>query len=108
MCLSDGSLEGMGSPSVWVDGVVALVLGAATAALVFWLGWRVLFAGDDFGCPGPRTARAARRAAWNSGCVMAVAGSWLLGLRLWIAAAVHLLLAGSATVLFTGIAVEHR
>ncbi|MFE2337279.1 hypothetical protein [Streptomyces coelicoflavus] len=93
MCLSDGSLEGMGSPSVWVDGVVALVLGAATAALVFWLGWRVLFAGDDFGSPGSRTARAARRAAWNSG---------------WIAAAVHLLLAGSATVLFTGIAVEHR
>ncbi|MEV0011049.1 hypothetical protein AB0M10_28835 [Streptomyces sp. NPDC051840] len=98
----------MRSPSVWVDGAVALGLGAATAALVFWLGWGVLFAGDDFGSPGPRMARAARRAAWISGGVMVVAGSGLLELRLWVAAAVHLLLAGSATVLFTGIAVEHR
>ncbi|MGW2955237.1 hypothetical protein [Streptomyces eurythermus] len=83
---------------------MALVLGAATAGLVFWLGWRVLFAGDDFGSPGPPMARA----AWISGCAMAVGGSGLLGLHLWIAAAIHLLLAGSATALFTAIAVEHR
>ncbi|MFG2569221.1 hypothetical protein ACGFR6_27810 [Streptomyces sp. NPDC048567] len=42
----------------------------------------MLFAGDDFGSPGPRTARAARRAAWISGGVVAVAGSGLLELRL--------------------------
>ncbi|MFE3515163.1 hypothetical protein [Streptomyces sp. NPDC059166] len=29
-----------------------LFLGAATAALAFWLGWGVLFADDDFGSPG--------------------------------------------------------
>lgn len=63
--------------------------------------------GDDFGSPGLRTARAARRGAWISGCTAVVAGGGLMWLRLWIAGSLHLILLGGAAALFTVVAVEH-
>jgi hypothetical protein len=75
--------------------------------LVVWLGWHVMFSGDDFGSPGIRTAQAGRRGVRISGCLAVVAGGGLMALRLWIAGSLHLLILGTAAVLFAAVAVEH-
>ncbi|MFE0629883.1 hypothetical protein ACFW3D_23320 [Streptomyces sp. NPDC058864] len=93
--------------SVWSDLGLAVVLLPVSAMLVVWLGMHVLFSGDDFGSPGIRTAHAARSGAWISGCAAVVAGGGLMGLRLWIAGSVQLLVLGAAAVLFSAVAVQH-
>lgn len=94
-------------PSVWLDLGLAIALLPVSAMLVVWLWMHVMFAGDDFGSPGMRTARAGRRGAWLSGCAAVVVGGGLMGLRLWIAGSVHLLVLGGAAVLFAAVAAQH-
>lgn len=101
--------EDMRQPAWWVDLLVAIVLIPASVLLILWHGAHVLFSGEDFGNVGRRTAIAARRAAWISGCAAVVVSGGLMALRLWVAGSVHLLLLGAATVLFAGAATQrHR
>ncbi|MBB4795796.1 hypothetical protein [Streptomyces nodosus] len=93
--------------SVWVDLGIAVALLPVSAMLVVWLGVHVLFSGDDFGSSGIQTAQAARRGAWISGCAAVLAGGGLMGLRLWIAGALHLVVLGAAAVLFAAAAAQH-
>ncbi|MFJ9197132.1 hypothetical protein [Streptomyces flaveolus] len=97
----------MQRPSVWLDLGLAIALLPVSTMLIVWLGMHVMFSGDDFGSPGIRTARAGRRGAWISGCAAVVAGGGLMGLRLWTAGSVHLLVLGAAAVLFAAVAVQH-
>ncbi|MGW5093853.1 hypothetical protein ACWEQ1_12455 [Streptomyces nodosus] len=97
----------MRRPSVWVDLGITVVLLPVSAMLVVWLGVHVLFSGDDFGSSGIQTARAARRGAWISGCAAVLAGGGLLGLRLWIAGTLHLVVLGAAAVLFAAAAAQN-
>ncbi|MEV5957675.1 hypothetical protein AB0M11_28565 [Streptomyces sp. NPDC051987] len=93
--------------SVWLDLGLAVALLPVSAMLIVWLGMHVMFSGDDFGSPGIRTAHAARRGAWINGCVAVVVGGGLMGLRLWIAGSLHLLILGAAAVLFAAVAMQH-
>ncbi|WP_328773338.1 hypothetical protein [Streptomyces sp. NBC_00286] len=97
----------MQHPSVWLDLGLAIALLPVSAMLIVWLGMHVMFSGDDFGSPGIRTAHAGRRGAWISGCAAVVAGGGLMGLRLWIAGSVHLLVLGAAAVLVAVVAAQN-
>jgi hypothetical protein len=100
-------LADMQRPLVWVDLGLAIVLLPVSATLVVWLGAHVMFSDDAFGSSGPRTARAGRRGAWICGCAAVMAGGGFMGLRLWIAGSVHLLVLGAAAVLFAGVAAQN-
>ncbi|MEU6106435.1 hypothetical protein [Streptomyces flaveolus] len=100
-------LADMQRPSVWWDLGLAIALLPVSAMLIVWLGMHMLFSGDPFGSSGIRTAQAGRRGAWICGCAAVVAGGGLMGLRLWIAGSVHLLVLGAATVLFAGVATQN-
>ncbi|WP_189932075.1 hypothetical protein [Streptomyces aurantiogriseus] len=100
-------LADMQRPSVWMDLGLAIALLPVSAMLIFWLGMHVMFSGDALGSSGIRTAQAGRRGAWICGCSAVVAGGGLMGLRLWIAGSVHLLVLGAATVLFAGVAAQN-
>ncbi|MEN1883863.1 hypothetical protein [Streptomyces mirabilis] len=100
-------LADMQRPSVWLDLGLAIALLPVSVMLIAWLGMHVMFSGDDFGSPGIRTAQAGRRGAWSCGCAAVVAGGGLMGLRLWIAGSVHLLVLGAAAVLFASVAAQN-
>ncbi|QHA02100.1 hypothetical protein GQF42_00860 [Streptomyces broussonetiae] len=100
-------LADMQRPAVWLDLGLTIALLPVSVMLVVWLGMHVMFSGDDFGSSGIRTAQAGRRGAWICGCAAVVAGGGLMGLRLWIAGSVNLLVLGAAAVLFAGVAAQN-
>jgi hypothetical protein len=100
-------LADMQRPSVLLDLGLTIALLPVSVMLIVWLGMHVVFSGDDFGSPGIRTAQAGRRGAWICGCASVVAGGGLMGLRLWIAGSVHLLVLAAAAVLFAGVAAQN-